>query len=73
MKFHLNALGFESIVSRFRERRYRLGSFLSSQMTNKPAPAIPLKEIYLALEPHVLGPTKIRTFREDDKFRSFQY
>jgi hypothetical protein len=40
-------------------------------MTNKPAPAIPLDQIYPALESNVFGPTKIRAFREDNKFRSF--
>jgi hypothetical protein len=40
-------------------------------MTSKLAPAIPLDQIYPALESNVFGPTKIRAFREDDEFRSF--
>jgi hypothetical protein len=42
-------------------------------MTNELAPAIPLDQIDPALESNVLGPTRIRAFREDDEFRSFPY
>jgi hypothetical protein len=42
-------------------------------MTNERAPAIPLDQIYPALESNAFGPTKIRAFREDDEFRSFPY
>jgi hypothetical protein len=40
-------------------------------MTNELAPAIPLDQIYPVLEFNVFGPTKIRAFRRDDRFRSF--
>jgi DNA-binding transcriptional regulator YhcF (GntR family) len=43
------------------------------QMTNELAPAIPLDQIYPALEFNVLGPTKIRPFCQNDEFRSFPY
>jgi hypothetical protein len=43
------------------------------QMTNELVPAIPLVQIYSALESNVFGPTKIRAFREDDEFRAFPY
>jgi hypothetical protein len=42
-------------------------------MTNELAPAIPLDQIYPALESNVFGPTKIRAFCEDGEFRSFPY
>jgi hypothetical protein len=42
-------------------------------MTNQLAPAIPLDQIYPALESNVFGPTNIRAFGQDDKFRSFPY
>jgi hypothetical protein len=42
-------------------------------MTNELALAIPLEQIDSALESHVLGPVKIRAFRKDDEFCSFQY
>jgi hypothetical protein len=42
-------------------------------MTNELAPAIPLNQIYPALESNVFGPTKIPVVREDDEFRSFPY
>jgi hypothetical protein len=44
-----------------------------NQMTNELAPAIPLDQIYPALESNVFGPTKIRAFGEDHEFRSFPY
>jgi hypothetical protein len=43
------------------------------QMANELAPAIPLDQIYRALESNVFGPTNIRASREDDEFRSFAY
>jgi hypothetical protein len=42
-------------------------------MTNELAPAIPLNQIYPALECNVFGPTKIRWFRKDGEFRVFPY
>jgi hypothetical protein len=48
-----------------------LTCFLTYQITNELAPAIPLDQIYPAFESNAFGPTKIRAFREGDEFRSF--
>jgi hypothetical protein len=42
-------------------------------MTKGHAPAIPLEQIYPALESNVFETIKIHAFREDDEFRSFTY
>jgi hypothetical protein len=41
-------------------------------MTNKPAPAIPLEELYPALEADVFGLTQIHASSEDDELRLFR-
>jgi hypothetical protein len=47
--------------------------FFAYQITNELAPAIPLDQIYPALESNVFRPTKIRALCKDGEFRSFPY
>jgi hypothetical protein len=42
-------------------------------MTNELAPAIPLNQIYPALDSNAFGPTKTHSFCEDGEFHFFSY